>query len=66
MVESAALLIDAVLLRLPIRQWVLSVPFQLRLLFAGQPRVMGRVLGVLYRAIETHLIHPAGLRGFVA
>ena len=40
---------------------VLSVPFQLRFLFAGQPQVMGRVLGIVYRAIETHLIHQAGL-----
>jgi len=60
MVESAALLIDHVLPRLPMRQWVLSVPFQLRYLFASQPQVMGRVLGIVYRAIETHLIHQAG------
>jgi len=60
MVESAALLIDDVLPRLPMRQWVLSVPFQLRYLFASQPQVMGKVLGIVYRAIETHLIHHAG------
>ena len=61
MVESAALLVDEVLPRLPMRQWVLSVPFQLRFLFARDPQVMGRVLGIVYRAIETHLIHKAGL-----
>ncbi|MGB5707046.1 MAG: IS91 family transposase [Arenicellales bacterium] len=60
MVESAALLIDDVLPRLPMRQWVLSVPFQLRYLFASQPQAMGKVLGIVYRAIETHLIHQAG------
>ncbi len=57
MVESAALLIDEVLPRLPMRQWILSVPFQLRFLFASQSHVMGQVLGIVYRAIETHLIH---------
>jgi len=45
MVESAALLVDEVLPHLAMRQWVLSVPFQLRFLFASQPQVMGRVLG---------------------
>ena len=60
MVESAALLIDNILPQLPMRQWVLSVPFQLRFLFASQPQVMGKVLGIVYRAIETHLIRQAG------
>jgi len=60
MVESAALLVDEVLPRLPMRQWVLSFPFQLRFLFASRPAVMGRVLGIVYRAIETHLIQQAG------
>ncbi len=44
MVESAALLVDEVLPRLPMRQWVLSFPFQLRFLFASRPEAMGRVL----------------------
>ncbi len=34
MVESTVLLVDTVLPHQPIRQWVLSVPFQLRWLFA--------------------------------
>jgi hypothetical protein len=42
------------------RQWVLSVPFPLRFLFASQPKVMGKVLGIVYRAIATHLTHKAG------
>ena len=49
-----------VLPRLPIRQWVLSFPFQLRFLLASQPEVMSEVLGIVYRAIETHLIQQAG------
>jgi len=76
MVESAALLVDEVLPRLPMRPLtpgmacsramqeqlprVLSFPFQLRFLFASRPEAMGRVLGIVYRAIETHLIQQAG------
>ena len=41
MAEGAALLIDEVLPREPLRQWVLSVPFALRYLFATDPAVMG-------------------------
>jgi len=60
MVESAALLVDEVLPHLPMRQWVLSFPFQLRFLFASRPEIMSRVLGLVYRAIEAHLIQQAG------
>jgi ribosomal protein S27E len=55
MVESAALLVDEVFPEQPVRQWVLSVPFPLRFLFASRPDVMGRVLGIVYRCIATHL-----------
>ena len=40
--------------------WVLSVPFPLRFLFASQPAVMAKVLGIVYRTIATHLIRQAG------
>ena len=42
MVDSAVLLTDEVLPKVPLRQWVLSVPFQLRFLFASYPELMGR------------------------
>jgi hypothetical protein len=42
------------------RQWVLSFPFPLRFLFATRLGVMGEVLGIVYRAIATHLIEKAG------
>ena len=45
MVESAALLVDEALPHQPMRQWVLSVPFPLRYLFARQPKIMGKALG---------------------
>jgi ribosomal protein S27E len=60
MVDSAALLVDEVLPRVPYRQWVLSVPFQLRFLFASYPELMGKALGIVYRTIATWLIHQAG------
>ena len=60
MAESAALLVDEVLPQEPMRQWVLSVPFSLRFLFASQPKIMGKALGIVYRTIATHLIRKAG------
>ena len=59
MAESAALLMDEVLPAQPMRQWVLSFPFQLRFLFASRPAIMGQVLGIVYRVIATHLIKKA-------
>jgi hypothetical protein len=60
MAESAALLVDEVLPEQPIRQWVLSFPFQLRFLFASSPELMCRVLGIVYRDLSAHLIKKAG------
>jgi ribosomal protein S27E len=60
MTESAALLVDEVFPRQPIRQWVMSFPYPLRFLFARRPEVMGRVLGIVYRCIATQLIKKAG------
>ena len=60
MAASATLLVDDILPHQPMRQWVLSVPFLLRFLFASQPAVMGKVLGIVYRTIATHLTRKAG------
>ena len=40
MAETAALLVDDVLPRQPVRQWVLSLPFALRYLLATRPEVV--------------------------
>ena len=77
MAESAALLVDEVLPYEPMRQlfpWmacsrtmqehlprVLSFPFQLRFLFASRPELMGKVLGIVHRAIAMHLIKKTRL-----
>jgi len=60
MAESAALQVDEVLPHEPMRQWVLSVPFPLRFLFASQPKVMDKALSIVYRTIATHLTRKAG------
>ena len=60
MADSAALLVDDILPHQPMRQWVLSVPYPLRLLFASNPGVMTRALAIVYRTIATHLNRKAG------
>ncbi|MBT3093907.1 MAG: transposase [Candidatus Thiodiazotropha sp. (ex Lucina pensylvanica)] len=60
MAESAALLVDEVLPEQLIRPWMLSFSFQSRFLFASRPQLMGRVLGIVYRAISAHLIRKSG------
>jgi len=62
MADSAALLVDEVLPHQPIRQWVLSVPFPLRFLLASNPNDMTGTLGIVNRAISTHLALRAGLQ----
>jgi hypothetical protein len=61
MVETSAHLIDHVIPAVPVRQWVLSFPWPLRLLFARQPSTLSRSVAVIIRAIETDIIHRAVL-----
>lgn len=62
MAETAALLVDEVLPHKPIRQWVLSFPYPLRFLLARDSQALSGVLGIVIRAISTHLIKKAGFR----
>ncbi len=62
MADSAAHLVDEVFPERPIRQWVLSFPFQLRFLFATEPQVMTKVLNIVHRVISSDYIKRAGLR----
>jgi hypothetical protein len=55
MVETAAHLADHVFPQLPVRQWVLSFPKRLRYLLHRDPALVGRVLGVVLRALEDRL-----------
>ena len=61
MLETAAHLVDQVFPRVPVRQWVLSFPWPLRLLFAARPDVLTRVLNVVTRARSTAVLKGAGL-----
>ena len=56
MAESAALLVDEVFAEQPVRQWVLSVPYPLRFLFASCPEIMGRVLSS-FRQVDDRYQH---------
>jgi hypothetical protein len=62
MAETAARLIDHVLPRMPMRQWVLSFPIPLRYLFAAYPVLLTPVLQIVQRVIATFLIQQAGLK----
>lgn len=52
MAETAAHLTDHVLPRLPVRQWVLSVPKRLRYFLQRDTALQGAVLRILLRGIE--------------
>ena len=55
MVETAAHLVDDVLPRVPMRQWVLSVPKRVRWHLRHKPEVVSGLLGFFLRAMETSL-----------
>jgi hypothetical protein len=48
MAESAAYLVDQVIPHVPVRQWVLSFPVALRILFAAQPELLTPVLRIVH------------------
>jgi hypothetical protein len=62
MAETAAHLVDYVIPRVPVRQWVLSFPIPLRWLFAAHPELLAPVLRIVHRVIATFLIRQAGLK----
>jgi hypothetical protein len=45
----------------PVRQWVLSFPVPLRILFAAQPELLTAVLRIVHRVIARFLLKQAGL-----
>ena len=60
MAQTAAHLVDHVIPRVPVRQWVLWLPIPLRLLLAAQPKLVTPVLQVVQRLITRHLLGQAG------
>ena len=62
MSETAAHLVDSVLPLKPIRQWVISFPFQIRLCLAVRPKIMARALEITHAAITKHYRTKTGLQ----
>ena len=54
--ETAAHLIDHVIPRVPVRQWVLSLPIPLRILFAAHPELLTPLLQIVHRVMATCLM----------
>jgi hypothetical protein len=61
MAESARHLVEDVFGARPVRQWVLSFPYPLRLLFASKPEAIGPVLAIVHRVIGGWLADQAGI-----
>jgi len=55
MVQTAAHITDHVIPRVPVRQWVLSVPKRVRYFLAKDSRIAGGVLRIFLRALNTKL-----------
>jgi hypothetical protein len=73
MTEGAAHLVESVLPGVPFRQWVLTVPFDLRYVLAWSADLRTAVLNAFLRAVEAHrrreaklLGHPNGHTGAVS
>ena len=62
MTECAARLVDDVLPRVPVRQWVLSLPYRLRYLLAWDHALARAVLGVYVRVLLGFQRHRAPTR----
>jgi hypothetical protein len=55
-------LVDHLIPRVPVRQWVLSFPIPLRVLFAAHPELLTPVLQVVHRIIASFLVKQSGLK----
>jgi hypothetical protein len=62
MAERAAHLIDHVFPDVPVRQWVLSLPYRLRYLLAWDHDLCRAVVGVYVRAVLGFLRRRSGRR----
>ena len=62
MAATAAHLVDHVIPKVPVRQWVLSLPIPLRLLLAAQPELITPALQVVQRVLSRYLLGQAGLK----
>ncbi|MCK9463965.1 MAG: transposase, partial [Proteobacteria bacterium] len=65
MAELAAHLVDSVFPLVPVRQWVLSVPFALRYRLAWDHELSLKVLRIFWRALDRYQRKRAKDRGYV-
>ena len=66
MVESAAHLVEHVIPAVPVRQWVVSFPIPLRILFAAHAQLLTPVLQVIHRAMASVNFRRIGANLFSA
>jgi hypothetical protein len=62
MAETAAYLVDRVIPRVPVRQWVLSFPIPLRIVLAAHPEVLTPLLRIVHWVITGFLLSQSGLK----
>ena len=62
MAENRPHLVDHVIPPVPVRQWVISLPIPLRLLFAAQPQLLAPLLQAIHRVIAGFLVKQAGFK----
>ena len=55
-------MVDHIIPRKPVRQWVLSFPIALRILFAAHPERLSPVLHIIHRVIARFLINQERLK----
>jgi hypothetical protein len=65
MVDTAAHLVERVIPRVPVRQWVLSLPYALRYRLAYDARLVTSVLAIFTKTVFASLIRRAGEFGAV-
>jgi len=52
--ETAALLTDYVIPRVPVRQWVITVPIYLRYLMTSHPKLQSKILAIIIHTISSY------------
>lgn len=60
MANTGAQLVDRVLPRVPLRQWVLTLPFELRARAAKEPALVAAIDRILFREVERWMRRAAG------
>ena len=62
MSETASDLVDRVLPRVPVRQWVLTMPWELRFRLAKDAKLLSGALGIFVSEVFRHLRRKSGIR----